>query len=188
MATVIYSMNVSLDGYVAAPDGSLEFSVVDEEIHRAFEAQEAMTAVAVYGRRLWHTMAAHWPTADQNPEASPVEVDYAHVWQALQKVVVSRTLTAIEGPNVRLVHDDPVTLVRSLQETTDGIISIAGPTVAAPVIEADLIDEYHPYIHPVLLGAGKRFLPDRFEMRRLELTETRRFGSGVIALRYQRQR
>jgi len=188
MATVIYSMNVSLDGYVAAPDDSLEFSVVDEEIHRAFEAQEAATSVAVYGRRLWDTMAAHWPTADQNPDASPVEVDYARVWQALRKVVVSRTLTEIEGPNATLVHDDPVTLVRNLRQTTDGIISIAGPTVAASVIEADLIDEYHPYVHPALLGAGKRFLPEGFEMRRLELTETRRFASGVIALRYRRRR
>lgn len=188
MATVIYSMNVSLDGFVAGPDDSLEFSVVDEEIHRAFEAQEAATAVAVYGRRLWDTMAAYWPTADQNPGATPVEVDYARVWQSLHKVVVSRTLTTIEGPNVRLVHDDPVDLVRQLRETTDGIISVAGPTVAAPVVAADLIDEYHPYVHPALLGAGKRFLPEGFAMRRLELVETRRFGSGVIALRYRRRR
>jgi len=187
MATVMYSMNVSLDGFVAGPGDSLEFTAVDEELHRAFGAQDAGVAVAIYGRRLWETMAAYWPTADRNPAATSFEVDYARTWQAMPKVVVSRTLTTIDGPNVRLVQDDPVDLVRSLRETTDGIISLGGPTLAAALVEADLVDEYHPFVHPVLVGAGKRFLPEGFAMRHLELVETREFGTGVIALRYRRR-
>jgi len=178
-------MNVSLDGYVAAEDGSLEFAIIDEEIHRAFEAQEAAVAVAVYGRRLWEVMT-YWITADHDPTASDVELDYARVWQALPKVVVSRTLTSIDGPNVRLSREDPVELVEELKRSTDGIISLGGPTLAAALVERNLVDEYHPYIHPVLLGRGKRFLPEGHELRRLSLVETRRFASGVVALRYVR--
>jgi len=188
MGHVIYSMNVSLDGFIESSGGSLEFSTVDEEIHQAFNDQEAATEVAVYGRRLWNVMHPYWATADQDPDAKPVEIEYARTWQALTKIVVSRSLTAIEGPNVSLTDEDPVALVERLRPTTTGIISIAGPTVAASVIERDLVDEYHPYVHPVLVGAGKRFLPEGFEMRRLELVETRQFASGVVALRYLRRR
>jgi len=188
MAHVIYSMNVSLDGFTESTTGSLEFASIDEEIHQAFNDQEAATEVAVYGRRLWDVMAPHWSIADQDPDSTPVEIEYARTWQALTKVVVSRTLTAIEGPNASLTAEDPVELVERLRETTEGIVSIGGPTVAASVIDRDLVDEYHPYVHPVLLGGGKRFLPEGFEMRRLELTETRQFASGVVALRYRRRR
>lgn len=186
MAHVIYSMNVSLDGFIESTTGSLDFSAVDEEIHQAFNDQEAATEIAVYGRRLWDTMHPYWTTADQNPDATPVEVEYARTWQALNKIVVSRSLTAIDGPNASLTGEDPVALVERLRRTTAGIISIGGPTVAAGVIERDLVDEYHPYVHPVLLGGGKRFLPEGFEMRRLALVEIRRFASGVVALRYRR--
>ena len=186
MATVTYSMHVSLDGFVAAPGGSLEFAIVDDEVHRAFNEQDAAVAVSINGRRIWEVMASYWPTADQNPDASEVEVEYARIWQAMPKVVVSRTLTAVDGPNARLVHDDPADLVEELRRTTDGIISVAGPTLAASLVERDLIDEYDPFVQPALLGGGLRFLPDGFDLRRLELVETRRFASGVVALRYRR--
>jgi dihydrofolate reductase len=188
VATVVYSMQVSLDGFIEAADASLDFAIVDEEVHRAFNAQEAAVEIAVYGRRLWEVMGSYWPTADTNPNASDVEVEYARIWQALPKIVVSRTLPSVEGPNVRLSREDPVALVESLRGSTEGVISVGGPTLAAALIERDVVDEYQPYVEPVLLGAGKRFLPDGVERRRLDLVETRRFASGVVSLRYRRNR
>ena len=186
-ARVIYSMNVSLDGFIEDANGSLDFASVDEEIHRFFEGQDAAVATAVYGRRLWDVMASHWPTADRLPEATPWEVDYARTWQRMPKVVVSRSLAEVSEPLSRLTRDDVVDVVRELKASMDGEISIAGPTLAASVIAADLVDEYRPVFHPAIVGGGKRYLPEGVSLD-LRLLETRRFDAGVVYHRYERRR
>jgi dihydrofolate reductase len=188
MGSVVYSMMVSLDGFVARPDGSLDWVIIEEELHRFANAQEAAVAVNVYGRGMWETMSAYWPTADQNPDEPPVIVEFARIWQAEPKVVVSRTLETAEGPNVRLVHGDGVDEVRRLAAEIDGEISVGGATLAASLIRADLVDEYRLYTHPVAIGAGKPYLPAGAPLPSLKLVGSHDFATGVTYRAYRLRR
>lgn len=177
-------MMVSLDGFVATPEGSLDFHVIDEEIHRFANEQARGTAVQLYGRRLYETMAAFWPTADADPAAPDYVVEFAGIWRATPKIVFSTTLEQV-GWNSRLVRADAAGEIARLRAETDGEISIGGPTLAAAALRAGLVDEVRPFVHPVAIGAGRPFLPAFDGRLGLRLLETRRFGSGVVYLRYE---
>jgi len=183
MRKLVYSMLVSLDGYVTSPDGGLDWARPDEDLHRHANDELREAGAELYGRRMWETMAAHWPTADQDPEISEWEREFALLWQASEKVVFSSTLTEVEG-ETRLVREDAVEEIRKLKEQHGGPLAISGPTVAAAAVRAGLVDEYRLYLHPVVLGGGLRYLPDLDEPLELELAEERRFDSGVTYLRY----
>jgi dihydrofolate reductase len=180
---LVYSMLVSLDGYVAGPDGSIDFAIPDEALHRVANDGIREAEIELYGRRMWDTMAAYWPTADQEPDAHELEREFAELWQAVEKVVFSRSLTEVDH-DARLVRDDPVEEIRKLKEQHGGPMAISGPTVAAPVIRAGLVDEYQLFLHPVVLGGGLPYLPPLEAKLELELAEQRRFASGVTFLRY----
>jgi dihydrofolate reductase len=183
MRKLIYSMLVSVDGYVAGPDGSIGFAIPDDELHRAANDQLRETSVELYGRRMWEVMSAHWPTADQHPGTSDEEREFALLWQAAEKVVFSRTLTEVEH-GARLVRDDPVEEIRRLKDGNGGPLAISGPTLAAEAVRAGLVDQYQLFLHPVVLGGGLPYLPPLERPLELELAEERRFGSGVTFLRY----
>lgn len=185
MRKVIYSLNVSLDGYVEDASGSLGWTLVDDEIHRFFNDQEQEFDVTLYGRRLYETMHPYWSIADQNPDTSEVEMEYARIWKSIPKIVFSRTLDHVEG-NATLKRDGLIEEVTRLKAEPGSSISVGGPTLAAGVIEAGLIDEFRPVIHPVVLGGGKRFFPSLNTPINLKLLETRRFASGAFYLRYAR--
>lgn len=184
MSTVVYSMMVSLDGFVARPDGALDWVLVDEELHRFANDQEAETGTALYGRGLWEVMNGFWPTAHEDPSLPPWEVEYARIWQAMPKVVFSTTLAQVDG-NARLVRGDAAAEVRRLKAQPGKDLSLGGPTLAASLIPLGLIDEYRLFLHPVTLGAGLPFLPPGAKLD-LTLVETRPFASGVVYLRYRR--
>jgi dihydrofolate reductase len=188
MGRVIYSLSVSLDGYAAGPDGSLDFVHIDEPIHRLLNDQQATVSVHVYGRRMWETMAATWPTWDRNPAATPWEVEWARIWQAMPKVVVSRTLERVDEPNTELVRDAAADVVRDLRSTLPGEVSVGGPTIAASLIEADLIDELRLLVQPVVLGQGLPYLPREGPRRDVRLLEHAELTGGVTYLRYERRR
>lgn len=183
MRKLAYSMLVSLDGYVAGPDGSIDFALPDEELHRAANDQMREAEVELYGRRMWEVMAAHWPTADQDPDIPEQEREFALLWQEIEKVVFSHTLGGVEH-GARLVRDDPVAEIRKLKEQDGGPLAISGPTLAAEAIRAGLVDEYHLFVHPVILGGGLPYLPPLEGKLELELGDERRFSSGVTYLRY----
>jgi dihydrofolate reductase len=182
MGKVIYSMGVSLDGYIAGPKG--EISVVpDEELHRFHNEQARATGVHVYGRRLYEVMRA-WDTwAEENPSAPEHELEFAAIWKETPKVVFSRTLEAVEG-TATLASGDVAETVAELRRQVQGDIAIGGAELAASFMKLDLIDEYQPVIHPVVAGGGTPFLPPLDERVELKLAETRSFGSGAIYLRY----
>jgi dihydrofolate reductase len=188
MGDVVYSLSVSLDGFVADADGSIDFVHIDEEIHRAINAEQSTVGVHVYGRRMWELMAATWPTRDRDPAAPPWEVDWAHIWQAMPKVVVSHRLDRVDEPRTELVREDPATTVERLKRTTSGDIAVGGPTLVARLLERDLVDDFRLLVQPVTLGAGLRFFPEGGPVRPLQLVEERRFASGVVGLRYLRRR
>lgn len=183
MGKVIYSMSVSLDGFVDTPSHSLDWVHVDEELHAWFNEQARAMNTFLYGRRMYELMSGYWPTAEDDPTAKPVEVEFARIWRDKSKVVFSTTLQDV-GWNSRLVREGAAEAVARLK-TEPGDMDVGGPTLAATLLEAGLIDEVHLYMEPVILGAGTRFFPPLDERIGLKLLETRRFASGVVLLRYE---
>ncbi|MGW5521932.1 dihydrofolate reductase family protein [Gordonia sp. NPDC003950] len=187
MGTLIYGFTVSVDGYIADAHGNIDWSDLNEELHQYWNDFERETSLAFYGRRLYDLMADYWPTADDDPEASPIIVDFARIWRAMPKVVFSHTLESVDW-NSRLERGDPVEVVTRLKAETDGQLEIAGATLAAPVIRAGLVDEYRLVIAPTAIGGGLPFFPMLPSWMSLRLLENRTFPGGTVLLRYAAQR
>jgi dihydrofolate reductase len=185
MRKLIYSMAVSLDGFIAGPDGDIGLLAPDEELHRFHNEQARETGVHLYGRRLYEAMT-YWETAaEENPSAPEHELEFARIWKETPKAVFSTTLERVEG-NSRLVRDDVVEEVRRLKQQPGKDIAVGGAGLASTFIPLGLIDEYRPFVHPVVLGGGTPYLPPLDERINLRLVETRTFGMGVVYLRYER--
>ena len=183
MPTLIYSMSVSLDGRVTAPDGSVDWAAPDEELLRFHNEQTRMLTVHLAGRGLYEDMLV-WETAEQTP-AGPQALEFARIWKGLRKVVFSTTLTTVEG-NARLARRDVADEVAELKKQPgDGLVAVGGAGLAASLAAQDLIDEYRLFLTPVVLGGGTRYFPPLPRRLDLELIETRAF-SQVIYLRYRR--
>jgi dihydrofolate reductase len=187
MRTLTYGMNVSLDGFVAAPGDDLGWSVPSDELFQWWSDRVAATELALYGRRLWQAMNSHWPTADQQPGATPSEIQFARRWRDMPKVVFSSTIDAVDG-NARLVTADAVAEMTRLKNEDGGPMDVAGATLAAAAMQAGLIDEYAIVTHPVLLGGGTPFFAAVDKWVHLELVETRQFPDGVLLTRYETKR
>ena len=185
MRKLTYGMMVSLDGFVARPDGALDWVIIDEELHTFINNQERETGLYVYGRRLYEVMH-YWETADQDPTIPDFEREFAHIWQAKPKIVFSSTLDKVEG-NTTLVRQNAVAEIRRLKQGAGGSIDVGGPKLAAALIQHNLIDEFTLFLNPVILGEGIPFLPPGVSTRNLRLVETRPFQSGVVYLRYQKE-
>jgi dihydrofolate reductase len=182
--SVTYSMGVSLDGYIAGPDGVFSWTEPDEEVFRFVTDEIRQVGVHLLGRRLYETML-YWETAGQDRSLDESELEWAAVWNPLPKVVFSTTLTAVQG-NARLASGGLAEEIERLRaEPAEGEIAIGGPALAAEAAALGLIDEYRPRVYPVLVGGGVPFFPQHERRADLELVETRAFGSGVVYLRYR---
>ena len=184
MRKVIYSMSVSLDGFVEATDGDLRWSYPGEELHKHFNDRESEIDIHLYGRGLYENMSSYWPTADENPSAPKVEVEYARIWKDMKKVVFSTTLKQV-GWNSRLVSGNIVEEVSRLKAQPGKDMSVGGAGIASAFMQLGLIDEYRLYLHPVILGGGKPMFPQLRDKIDLKLVETHKFGGGVVLLRYR---
>jgi dihydrofolate reductase len=183
MGNLIYSMTSSLDGYIAGPGGDIGFSAPEDELFRFHTELVSELGGHLLGRRLYETMV-YWETADQDPAASEMIVEFARIWQALPKVVFSRSLEAVEG-NTTLVRDGLGEEVARLKAEDGKDLGVGGAGLAGACARLGLIDEYRVFVCPVLLGAGTPLF-QAFENRiELELVETRTFSSGVVYLRYR---
>ena len=180
MSKLIYITNTSLDGYIEDETGAFNWTDPNE-VHPIATELLRPVGTYLYGRRLYEMMA-YW---DAPVESYPPEHrDFARVWQKPDKIVFSRTLTGTTTRNTRVERDFDHAAIRKLKRESEHDISIGGAELAALALEADLIDEYHLLLHPVILGGGKPAF--RAGLRRnLELLETRRVGTGVIHLHYR---
>jgi dihydrofolate reductase len=184
MRSVIYSMNVSLDGYIAGPDGSFDWTTPGEDVFRFVTDRTRELAAHVMGRRLYETML-YWETADQVPSLGFDTAEWASIWRPLPKVVFSTTLSAVEG-NARLASGSLVEEIERLRaEPADGDIGIGGATLAGEAAQLGLIDEFRLFVHPVLVGGGIAFFPPLDRRLDLELIESRTFSSQAVYLRYR---
>jgi dihydrofolate reductase len=184
MRKLIYSMGVSLDGFIAGRGGEIDWSAPDEELHRFHNQQARETGAHLLGKRLYEEMR-YWDTADQNPSLPDYALEFAHIWKDAPKIVFSRTLEEVEG-NARLVRDDAGEEVARLKEQAGEDLSVGGAGLASSLIKLGLVDEYRLFVSPVVLGGGTPFFPALDERIDLELVETRTFGSRVVYVRYQR--
>jgi dihydrofolate reductase len=184
MRNVIYSMSVSLDGYIAGPDGNFDWTAPDEEVFRFWTDQTRELAAHVLGRRLYETML-YWETADENPSLDFDDSEWISVWRPLPKLVFSTTLSDVKG-NARLASGGLVEEIERLRrEPGEGDIGIGGATLAGEAEQLGLIDEFRPVVYPVLLGGGIPFFPQRERRLDLELIESRTFGSRAVYQRYR---
>jgi dihydrofolate reductase len=184
MRKLIYSMIVSLDGFIEGPNRGLDWPVIDEELHTHANDQQRGIDVSLYGRRMYEVMS-YWETADRDPSITEIEREFAHLWKRTPKVVFSTTLEQVEG-NARLVRDGAVDEIARLKSQPGKDIDIGGATLAATAIRHDLVDEFRLYLQPVVFGSGTPYLPPLDHPLNLRLVDTRTFRSGVVYLAYQR--
>ena len=186
MRAVIYSMSVSLDGFIAGPDGDIGWGAPDRELMRFHVEQTREIGAHLLGRRLYEDMLP-WETAEET-RSDPGELDFARIWKPIPKVVFSTTLEQVQG-HARLAGDDVAGEVAGLREAPgEGVVSVGGAGLAATLIKLDLIDEYRLFVNPVVLGGGTPYFPPLDRRIGLRLLETRTFGSRVTYLRYLRSR
>jgi dihydrofolate reductase len=183
MAKLIYSAITSLDGYVEDTDGKFEWASPDEEVHAFVNSLERPIATYLYGRRMYDTMA-FWETAGTGPEDPAVVREYAEIWRAAEKIVYSRTLQAASSARTRIERDFSPGAIRQLKSASRSDVTIGGSELAGQAIAAGLVDEYQLFLNPVVVGGGKRALPDRVRAD-LELVNERRFEGGVVYLHYR---
>ena len=181
MGKLIYTGITSLDGYTADRDGNFDWSAPDEEVHTFINALERPIGTYLYGRRLYEVML-YWESVSLSGEPPAIQ-DFAQLWRAAEKVVFSTTLEAPASARTRIEHDFNPELVRRLKSAAGQDISIGGAELAAHAIRAGLVDEYRLFVSPELVGGGRPFFPDDVRLG-LELLDHRRFGNGVVYLRY----
>ena len=184
MPELIYSMGVSLDGFIAGPAGEIDWSAPDEELHRFHNRQTREMGALLCGRRLYEEMV-YWETADENPSAPEHELEFARIWKGTPKIVFSRTLDRVEG-NARLVRDGAAEEVARLKEQPGKELAVGGAGLTSTLIKLGLVDEYRLFVNPVVLGGGTPYFPALDARINLELVETRTFGSRVVYVRYRR--
>lgn len=183
MARLIYSAIPSLDGYIEDSDGSFDWAVPDEEVHQFINNLERSVGTYLFGRRMYETMVA-WETDPSLAAESPITRDYAEIWQTVDKIVYSRTLQEVVTRKTKIERNFDAQAVRQLKAAAGRDISIGGPELAAHAFRAGLVDECQLFLVPILVGGGKPALPQQVRLE-LTLLEERRFGNGMVFLRYQ---
>jgi dihydrofolate reductase len=183
VARLVYTAITSLDGYVADADGNFDWAEPSEEVHAFVNDLERPIRTYLYGRRLYEVMVA-WETMPNLAGQPAVIQDYAKIWQAADKIVYSRTLHATSSVRTRIERDFDPEAIRRMKAESASDISVGGPTLAASAIKAELVDEYHLFLHPIVVGGGTQALPDHVRVK-LELLDERRFAGGAVHLHYR---
>jgi dihydrofolate reductase len=183
MAKLIYSAITSLDGYVTDENGNFDWAVPDEEVHTFVNNLERSVGTYLYGRRIYEVMVV-WETDHTLADQSPVMRDFAEIWQAADKIVYSKTLETVSTARTRIERDLDPEAVRQIQARAGPDIMVGGPDLAAYAIKAGLVDEWHLFVAPIMVGGGKQSLPDDVRLQ-LELLDERRFGNGMVHLHYR---
>ena len=183
MAKLIYSAITSLDGYVEDEDGKFDWAEPDAEVHTFVNGLERPVGTYLYGRRMYEVMA-YWETAHALDDQPPFVRDFAEIWQAADKIVYSRTLERVSSARTRIAEEFDAEAVRQLKASAERDITIGGADLAAQAMRAGLVDEYQLFLAPVVVGGGKQSLPNDVGLE-LQLLDERRFGNGMVHLRYR---
>lgn len=192
MASLIYAINTSLDGYISDRDGKIDWSTPTPELFAAITELERPIGTYLYGRHMYETMAV-WETAHLDaggPAFTPglleLECEFAALWRAADKIVYSTTLPRASTPRTRIERAFDPDPLRRLKATSERDLTVGGRRLAAAMIAADLVDELHQFVHPIIIGGGNPWLPPDLRVP-LELAGERRLG-GIVHLHYRRAR
>jgi dihydrofolate reductase len=180
---LIYSAIASLDGYMEDAIGNFNWAEPDEEVHTFVNDLQRPVGTNLYGRRMYETMV-YWETAHTLPDQPPFVQDFARIWQSADKIVYSTTLETTSSARTRIERSFDPESIRRLKSAVERDITVGGPGLAAHGIKAGLVDEYHLLLAPIIVGGGKPLFPDDVRIE-LELLDERRFGNGVVFLRYR---
>jgi dihydrofolate reductase len=180
MAKLIYSAITSLDGYVADESGNFDWAEPDEEVHRFINDLQRPVGTYLYGRRMYEVMIA-WETLTLANQP-PFMQEFAEIWQAADKIVYSKTLETASSARTRIERDFHPEAVRQMKAGRD--LNVGGPDLAAQAIRAGLVDEWHVFVAPIVVGGGTRFFPNDVRLK-LELLDQRRFAGGMVHLHYR---
>ncbi|WP_028049581.1 dihydrofolate reductase family protein [Cellulomonas sp. URHD0024] len=187
MGRFVYAMNVSLDlriEQVPGDDGAGEWLRIDEELHRALNAQARAAAMIVHGRVFYETMEDFWPGAREDASLPDFLREYGEIWTAMPKVLVSRTRTSADHDTRIIGGDDAIDQLARLKAQTDGVIGVGGAALATQLLRAGLLDELLLTTHPAILGFGRSLFDDYDLPIELDLLEHRSFDSGVTMRHY----
>ncbi len=182
-ARLIYLLNVSVDGITATPELGPAWAAVDDEIHGWFNEQMRGMDATLYGRRMYETMAAYWPTGEGDPDGTDTTREFARIWNPLPKIVFSNSLDRVDH-NSRLVRGDVAPLLDEVRQEFGGEVGVGGPDLASQFVRRGLVDEYRMVVHPVVLGSGTRYWPELEKPLSLRLVERHPFASGVEVRTY----
>ena len=183
MAKLIYFTPTSLDGYIADETGNPDWATPDEEVFAFINDLERPIGMYLYGRKMYETMAV-WETPEVIPGRTPAMLEFARSWQAADKIVYSKRRETVSTQKTRLEREFQPQMIRELKAQSPLDIAVAGPTLAAHGIRTGLVDEYRLLIVPTMLGGGTPVLPSNVRIR-LDLLDERRFGNGMVYLRYR---
>jgi dihydrofolate reductase len=183
VAKLIYSAITSLDGYVADEDGTFDWAVPDDEVHALINDLERPVGTYLYGRRMYDVMVA-WEATPTLADQPPLVREFAEIWQAADKIVYSKTLQTVSSARTRIERDFDPEAVRRMKAQAAGDITVGGPDLAGQAFRAGLVDEYHAFVTPIVVGGGTPAYPRNVRVP-LELLDERRFGSGVVHLHYR---
>jgi dihydrofolate reductase len=183
MARLIYSAITSLDGYIEDDEGKFDWAAPDEEVHAFVNDLERPIGTYLYGRRMYETMV-FWETLSTEADEPAVIRDYGGIWRAAEKIVYSRALQTVSSARTRIEREFDRDAVRRLKQSSGADIAVGGAELGGQAIAAGLVDECHLFLNAILVGGGKRALPDQVHAR-LQLLDERRFGNGVVHLHYR---
>lgn len=190
MASLIYAMNTSLDGYIADREGDFTWATPGREFLEAINELERRAGTYLYGRRLYETMAV-WDTAHLEPGApafvpgnGDLEREFADIWRAADKIVFSTKLSQPSTPRTRIERTFEPDRIRELKATSDRDLTVGGAHLAAAMIAENLVDEFHAFVHPFIVGGGTPFLPPNVRIP-LELVRVQRLDR-IVHMHYRR--
>ena len=194
MRKIISFMHISLDGFVAGPNGEMDWIKVDEEIFDHIGKRISETDAALYGRITFEMMENYWPKAGEEPTASKHDIEHSKWYKKIQKIVLSKTMNpdSYRETNTTIISDDISDRINEIKQSSDGgskeILLFGSPTATHSLIQHDLIDGYWLFVNPIILGRGIPLFEDVKEKTKLKLVDTRRFTSGVTELSYTMDR
>ncbi|HEX4417615.1 MAG TPA: dihydrofolate reductase family protein [Kofleriaceae bacterium] len=189
MRNIISLAHISLDGFLAGPDGDMDFIVFDDELADHIYPLIDTVDTAVYGRVTYQMMEGYWPTAGDASDAGAHTKSHARWYNGVKKIVASRTLPASKDPKVQVVGEDIVGALRAEKQKAGGDIMIFGsPSLTRTLAAAELVDEWRITVQPVILGDGRSLFPKREQRAQLELRSSKTFRTGIIAAHYGTKR
>jgi dihydrofolate reductase len=186
VAKLIYSVIASLDGYIEDANGKFDWAEPDEEVSAFINDLERPVGTYLLGRRMYETMV-FWESPPNLAEQPQFVQDFAAIWQMADKIVYSKTVATVTSARTRIEREFDPEAVRQLKATAGRDLTVGGAELAARAVDAGLVDEYQLLLVPVLVGGGKRALPDSNVRVNLELLDERRFRNGTIYLHYRTQ-